>query len=434
MLKVEEKNTKNWYCFRLDVISTLTNSFKLEIKSVHLAPIEDFTDDFLAPLINRDQAGKTYLRSIQQYSIELQNKISELVEKYHKYWPELNGFKSQLETIPNNKFICFLPVDFLTETFDRQKTVNLLESLNTGLSIEEIEKRNQELVGNLKEAYSLKAFGYNRLRVGNHERSKRVCRFCKKGAPLVSFKQKSHAISESLGNKKLVLLDECDACNNRFSKTIEPDVVTYLSLYRTVFKINAKGGIKGIREKEFTIQNDTNLIITLNNSPRLIDPSLPNDIVLNYGEKLTSQNIYKCLCKFFLSLIHEEDLKHFSQTTKWISGQYTASKLPLVAELVDYKTFTKEPILLSFKRKTSNKRLPLAFGEFRFTCLRIFFILPFADGDSVDFTVKENFDFFWNQVDYLKKLDAVSFIDHSNNNPRDFTIKLAPQLKKDENK
>lgn len=431
---MEEKNTKNWYCFRLDVISTLTNSFKLELKSVHLAPIEAFTDDFLAPLILRDQSGQSYFNVIQRYSIELQNKINELVEKYKECWPELNGFKSQLKTMPNDKFICFLPVDFLTETFDRQKTVNLLESLNSGISLDDIEKRDKEIVGNLKEVYSLRTFGYHRLRVGNQERAKRVCRFCEKSAPEVSFKKKAHAISESLGNKKLVLLDECDNCNSKFSKTIEPDIVRYLSLFRTAFKINAKGGVKGIREKEFTIQNDTELKITLNNSPRPIDSSLPYDIVLNYGEKLSSQNIYKCLCKFFLSLIPEEDLKHFSQTAKWIRGQFISSTLPLVAELIDYKTFTREPVLLVFKRKWPNKMLPLAFGEFRFTCLRIFFILPFADDNSVDFALKENFDTFWNSVDYLQKLESALFIDHSNDTPRNFTIKLAPQLKKDENK
>ena len=61
------------------------------------------------------------------------------------------------------------------------------------------------------EHYEVRIFtGDNRLNIGEFKKSKRVCRFCGRSMPKITFMQKAHAISESLGNKGLICREECD--------------------------------------------------------------------------------------------------------------------------------------------------------------------------------------------------------------------------------
>lgn len=42
-------------------------------------------------------------------------------------------------------------------------------------------------------------------------------------------------ISESLKNKSSICREECDNCNDRFCKTIEPDIANMLSSLLTIY-------------------------------------------------------------------------------------------------------------------------------------------------------------------------------------------------------
>ena len=44
----------------------------------------------------------------------------------------------------------------------------------------------------------------------------RVCRFCGKRSPEVTFESEAHAIPEALGNKSIFSAYECDVCNHMF--------------------------------------------------------------------------------------------------------------------------------------------------------------------------------------------------------------------------
>lgn len=48
-----------------------------------------------------------------------------------------------------------------------------------------------------------------------------TCRFCGKSTPEVKFQNDAHAIPQLLGNRKLILVDECDACNSFFAAKLE---------------------------------------------------------------------------------------------------------------------------------------------------------------------------------------------------------------------
>lgn len=67
----------------------------------------------------------------------------------------------------------------------------------------------------------------------------RVCRFCSKSAPDVSFNNDAHVISELLGNHHLVSDFECDKCNEVFGK-YESDLANFLGITRTFQSVKGK--------------------------------------------------------------------------------------------------------------------------------------------------------------------------------------------------
>ena len=64
--------------------------------------------------------------------------------------------------------------------------------------------------------FEMLSFGYDGLEewIGEPDENKRICRFCGKSVPRVSFKKIAHAIQDALGNKLLFCYEECDTCNH----------------------------------------------------------------------------------------------------------------------------------------------------------------------------------------------------------------------------
>jgi hypothetical protein len=74
-----------------------------------------------------------------------------------------------------------------------------------------------DLFREFRKMYSILAFDVSTTKsIGEQDKSKRICRFCNNTRANVTFKNIAHAISESLGNKKIILNEECDECNAEF--------------------------------------------------------------------------------------------------------------------------------------------------------------------------------------------------------------------------
>ena len=73
------------------------------------------------------------------------------------------------------------------------------------------------------------------------EQSK-TCRFCGKDDRDVTFNQRAHAISESLGNKNIISHYECDDCNAHFGKFLENDLGKSINPLRAAMKVKGKKG------------------------------------------------------------------------------------------------------------------------------------------------------------------------------------------------
>ena len=72
------------------------------------------------------------------------------------------------------------------------------------------------------------------------KKNNKICRFCNKAKPTVTFDTVAHAIPECLGNKNIICCDECDTCNKNFSENIEVHLDKITLLYRNINMIKGK--------------------------------------------------------------------------------------------------------------------------------------------------------------------------------------------------
>ena len=89
------------------------------------------------------------------------------------------------------------------------------------------------------------------LRLADHadERS-RLCRFCHRTTPEVTFDNAAHAVPEFLGNKSLISMNECDACNTLLADRYEDHLAKWFGPLRTVSQIQGKRGVPTYQDKK----------------------------------------------------------------------------------------------------------------------------------------------------------------------------------------
>lgn len=359
---------------------------------------------------------------VQKNNKETKEKVIEFLTKFkEKFPPSLNQIIAYFNRMEINQDFLFLPNTELTPEVSF-KLHNLLLSLRDGIDYKERNKDYDNGIGKTMKKYDLRAFGTTRRFFGN--KNNKRCRFCNKTESETTFKNKAHAISEGLGNKKLFLYDECDKCNDKFSIEIEPDLINYFSIFRSFFRVNGKGGIKKIKGKNFEIINDDRLEIKFKSiKDRSINEQEYN-LNLNLQKKINSQDIYRCLAKYAISLMDDSLLIKFESTIKWINKEIKIEKLPRIGELISYQHFTTEPKLFLYIRKGNNKKLPFVVCEFHYTCKLMTFILPLCDEDEIDFTDINNFEKFWKNFHHYTQVKGWVFNDYSTDKDRDFTFKL----------
>ena len=115
---------------------------------------------------------------------------------------------------------------FPTYNYTEKQLINFrIQNIFSGVYLKAFEEFIQFYTPDVVAPYALK---YPPLK----PRSKRVCRFCKKGFPEVFFRKDAHVIPQFLGNRFLVHDIECDACNLKFG-TYESNFADSIGLLRT---------------------------------------------------------------------------------------------------------------------------------------------------------------------------------------------------------
>lgn len=160
-----------------------------------------------------------------------------------------------------------------------------------------------------------------------NKNEKGVCRFCGKSEPEVSFKQEAHAISEFVGNHKLLHYPECDSCNKFFSETCEKNCAIFLKPDLTFGQISGKSKknvFPSYKTKKHTARLDTS--ITPEGIPLFsVTGFCQSDILqkdkdngecrLNIEtEKYIPVEVYRCFVKWALSILPENEKQFFTET------------------------------------------------------------------------------------------------------------------------
>lgn len=160
---------------------------------------------------------------------------------------------------------------------------------------------------------------------------KGVCRYCGTG-DVSKFRNVAHTFPESLGNKWVRSLDECDECNKRFSVYDE-------ALANSVSPFLTLGGVKGKANKvRQTGRSDGDAVLSRQPTPSRsrilirargtdatknmeVDP-ITGKVTLNFpiaGVPFRPRHAYKALVKMALAIMPDEELHHFQKLLGWIN-------------------------------------------------------------------------------------------------------------------
>jgi len=212
-------------------------------------------------------------------------------------------------------------------------------------------------------------------------KNNRVCRFCQKAQPDVTFKKTAHAIPHFIGNNSLFSYEECDSCNELFSK-YEDSFAKYIGLGRTLSGIKGKTKVpsyKSPSELSRIDRNSQRFRIFDNISDPIVDLDLESkslkitEVVQPYSPIF----VYKSLVKVGLSVMDSETLSKCKETICWVKDSSDTRYLDL-GHLKGIQGFCpgenpfKAPAVFLIKRKdTPSENVPglmlvLAFANYFF--------------------------------------------------------------------
>lgn len=243
--------------------------------------------------------------------------------------------------------------------------------------------------GKLTTGFRHLAYGYDGIKVvvGEGNKQKRICRFCGRTVPEVTYNSVAHAISEGLGNKLLFCNEECDGCNNNLSK-VEHNLMHYLDVRRAMGGILSKtdGAVPSVDGKDFVIRGDEAnqpVLYLEKESLSGIDYSRPFWKKLETNEIITHQGIYKSLCKIVIDLIPATELSHFSETIGWINGSVMDTELPPYFASYDREKVIQPTVDIFLSNRPGQE--PYCTGVIHVLDVLFVFVLPEVDVDKAQF-------------------------------------------------
>lgn len=376
---------------------------------------------------------KIEIEALQQNTSDVRNDIDSFVKKYSAANPIMNQINEYFKSLEDNEHFFIMPISDI----DKMDLYIFLSSLKDKKNFEESKKEYLDLFGDLRNEYSIHVFdGNKKYEVGEKAKDKRICRYCGKSMPKVSFKKVAHAISEALGNKKIVSLEECDVCNQKFGDGIEEDLILYLQLFRSFFGIQRKkGGNIHFKGENFDIKRDLDGKIKMG---YIIDKEQPTKedleapMSLKTYESINFQNIYRTLAKYAIGVMNSNEMKNFSNTISWINGEKSISELPKVAVLISYAFFDMHPKIMLYIRKTDNINLPYCVCELHFVHLTFSIIIPLSSMDTNTFINNDEYDTYWKFFKHYQT-GGWNFYNFSNDTKQDFRMRINFELRNKNN-
>lgn len=412
----------------------LSKSFDLEVSGSDDHETMVNTYWVMAPFVTSidSSTDRASVNSFQQNTAEIRKKIKDLVDQIKHLNPRINRLSDYFEKELDDDEWFFIAInqDFVPEQVDRIMT----ELMSIGASPEDKERNEKmnEILQAIRSVYNISIF-YEQTKgfIGEPDKQKRVCRYCHRSMPDVTFRKVAHTISEALGNKSIKTNDECDECNQYFGDTIEQDFLSIFDVPRLMFRIKGKAGVphKFIGDNySIEREDDGNIKVSYmmkdGEQPMEADEFLKR-IMLTPHRSFPEQNIYKCLCKYVMGVLDDETLIAFDRTRRWINGEITENKLPKVARFY-HPEIAEHPRLMVYIRKAeASKEFPHVVAELRIFNLAFVYILPFSSQEEVDFSEEINFEHYWAFFEIYSKIEGWQMSDCSSMDVKHPTIALS---------
>jgi len=232
----------------------------------------------------------------------------------------------------------------------------------------------------------------------------RVCRFCNKAYPEITFENIAHLIPKSWGNTNLKSDFECDTCNNKFS-LFETDFGSFLGIYRAFNAINdrkIKFKSNTIVAKEITLSTGKKVTWIINQNQQQRSFSL--DLETGQGKATffkptyTPLNIYKLLLKIGLSCLPETEAKLYPHLLAGLNGDHDHLLVPFAEKVSIYELNLQvaSPRVFVFKKKDARYKnvthhIQIYFREFIYMFPLPLFIPDLQNGLYKDGTLDINF-------------------------------------------
>lgn len=227
---------------------------------------------------------------------------------------------------------------------------------------------------------------HHKLQVGQKvrlgDKDNRVCRFCGKAKPAVTFKKIAHAIPEGLGNKSLESYYECDPCNEMFGNGIEDHLGKWSKPMRTIARISGKNGVPTLTrggDKSWRIDYDRTdgfNIVSYEDDPIFKVDEAKKKVTLKLRrESHIPLNVMKAFWKIAYTLLPESELRNFPHVLNWITTPYTAFATGKLEVQYVFQPGPMPPDLLEvslMRRSSDDAKLPymllaLRYGNETFT-------------------------------------------------------------------
>ena len=231
-----------------------------------------------------------------------------------------------------------------------------------------------------------------------------VCRFCGKGVKDgATFRKKPHAISYFLGNEFLYGGGECDECNNFFGKQIEPHLHRYYLPTMTLCGMTGRGKSPIVDGADFELNlKNTKL---LGDGCHNYSPGENIPINLTDRHPVIKANIYRCICKFIISLLNDEEIPLFADTIDWIRRKRTGGRLPMVLrnEKID---FCELPVVEVFSPLPGFEKKHIWIVIFRFISNLWVFAIPYVRGyknNKIDDILRDFQSSFLANIDFISE-------------------------------
>lgn len=197
-------------------------------------------------------------------------------------------------------------------------------------------------------------------------KAERRCRFCKNAQPDTTFEKKAHIIPNLLGNRHYLWDEECDTCNELFSK-FETNLAYFMGIDRTLYDI--KGGDKApvFSSQDANVEarrfNENFMFIHRNDLEKGFEfDTEAGKFDINVDRRpFIPAYVYNAFLKIALSILPESDVPEYSAAYRYLldRNDYGALTGPRRIIITKINYGYPDPHAALYRRITSDTRYPL---------------------------------------------------------------------------